>query len=218
MKLTDEQIATLFAFIEKKNVDYYDVQIELVDHLATGIEEKLHDNPNLTFDNALKEVYQGFGIFGFSEFLQEKTLFVAQKIRKLYNQAIFSFFTFPKIIFTITLFSLFWLLNDILYEIWYMRFILSFLLLGMVVHIIVKKGRRTKIMRKKISEWHTHTLSSFAFTILVHNVLLQELLFKMLYEIMPFLLTITVLNLITLNYVIEKVHNQLSIEYPEVFV
>ena len=39
--LTDEQIAALFAFCEKHLVRHYDLQVELVDHLANAIETKM---------------------------------------------------------------------------------------------------------------------------------------------------------------------------------
>jgi len=41
MKLTESQIEQLFTFTQKHYVDWYDVQTELVDHLANGIEEYL---------------------------------------------------------------------------------------------------------------------------------------------------------------------------------
>lgn len=39
MKLNDDQIQSLFDFTKKKLVHFYDLQIELVDHLAASIEE-----------------------------------------------------------------------------------------------------------------------------------------------------------------------------------
>ena len=38
MELTKEQIQDLFLFTQKKMVHYYDLQIEIVDHLAEKIE------------------------------------------------------------------------------------------------------------------------------------------------------------------------------------
>lgn len=38
-QLTEEQIADLFLFCEENGVRYYEVQIELVDHLASAIEQ-----------------------------------------------------------------------------------------------------------------------------------------------------------------------------------
>ena len=46
MTLTHKQIDQLFAFTKKKMVRYYDLQVELVDHLAARIEEEMDDNEN----------------------------------------------------------------------------------------------------------------------------------------------------------------------------
>ncbi|MDO5969467.1 hypothetical protein Q4Q35_06575 [Flavivirga aquimarina] len=39
-RLTELQINKLYAFTKKRYVEWYDVQIELVDHLANGIESQ----------------------------------------------------------------------------------------------------------------------------------------------------------------------------------
>jgi hypothetical protein len=53
MKLTHSQIQYIHDFVKRKYVDYYDVQIELVDHIATAMEEKIELNPKLDFYTAL---------------------------------------------------------------------------------------------------------------------------------------------------------------------
>ncbi|MBW7840617.1 MAG: hypothetical protein H3C36_13480, partial [Chitinophagaceae bacterium] len=70
--LTKEQIAHLFKFCEKHYVYYYEVQVELVDHLANAIEEKMASTRNLTFEDALNKVYADFGVMGFVPIVQEK--------------------------------------------------------------------------------------------------------------------------------------------------
>lgn len=47
MKLNESQIEELYDFTRKHFVEYYDLQIELVDHLANGIESKWQENPCL---------------------------------------------------------------------------------------------------------------------------------------------------------------------------
>lgn len=70
--LTKEQIESLFTFCEKHFVKYYEVQLELVDHLANAIELKMADDPNLSFEEALEEVHQSFGVMGFAPLVAEK--------------------------------------------------------------------------------------------------------------------------------------------------
>ena len=58
-KLTNEEIEGLFIFCRKRKVKYYDVQLELVDHLATSIEEIWRTQPEIPFQDALTKIYLG---------------------------------------------------------------------------------------------------------------------------------------------------------------
>lgn len=71
-KVSKEQIDYLFDYTRKKRVRYYEIQLELVDHLASAIEGKWEQQPELSFEKALQQVYDGFGIYGFAKIVQEK--------------------------------------------------------------------------------------------------------------------------------------------------
>ncbi|MPR34044.1 hypothetical protein [Salmonirosea aquatica] len=103
LPLTDEQIDALFEFVKKKYVDYYDVQLELVDHLASEIEQRQAASPDITFDAALQRVYQGFGIFGFTEVIEEKAKAINQMNRLLFWKAIKRLFVLPNVIGSLVL-------------------------------------------------------------------------------------------------------------------
>ncbi|MFT6204353.1 MAG: hypothetical protein ACI9V1_001888 [Spirosomataceae bacterium] len=103
MKLTTTQIQYIHDFVKRKYVDYYDVQIELVDHIATAIEEKIKVNPKLDFYTALQQVYDRFGMFGFSDFVEEKEKQVQRRFRKMQSREWLRFFTVPKVVFTVIL-------------------------------------------------------------------------------------------------------------------
>lgn len=64
--LSQEQIDSLYKFCQQHYVREYDVQTELVDHLATAIEEKMVANKHTSFEKALEEVYSSFGVMGFA--------------------------------------------------------------------------------------------------------------------------------------------------------
>lgn len=104
MALTDAQIEQLFAFTKKKLVHYYDLQVELVDHLASSIEEEMAADSKLTFDHALHRVYNRFGIFGFAKVVQERERAVKKSNRRIWMTAVKQFFTIPKVAFTALLF------------------------------------------------------------------------------------------------------------------
>jgi hypothetical protein len=70
--LTKEQIDSLFDFCKVNGVKPYDVKVELVDHLANGIEKELAEHPDWSFHQALDVVFVSFGHQKFAPLLQEK--------------------------------------------------------------------------------------------------------------------------------------------------
>ncbi len=96
--LTDQQTDLLFDFVKSKYVDFYDVQVELVDHLASEVEARMADTPGVTFDGALQQVYAGFGIFGFLDVVEQKQAAVMRRNRKLWWQYFIGLFKLPMII------------------------------------------------------------------------------------------------------------------------
>lgn len=101
--LTADQIQTIFDFTEKKYIKYYDVQLELVDHIADKIETLQADDPNLSFDRALHEVYKSFGVFGFTKVQEEKMVELQRYWMRHLKSYIKSYFQWPKIIITLIL-------------------------------------------------------------------------------------------------------------------
>jgi len=115
-KLTEEEIDQLFGFCQKHFVPEYDLQIELVDHLASGIEVQWLENPSLPFPVALNNTFNKFGIFGFSKIKTQKEKELYQKYRHLFWQYTLEFYKLPKIIMTfaitLLLFSIYRVINN----------------------------------------------------------------------------------------------------------
>ena len=101
--LTADQIQTIFDFTEKKYIKYYDVQLELVDHIADKIETLQADDPNLSFDRALHEVYKSFGLFGFTKVQEQKMVELHRYWMRHLKSYIKGYFKLPKIIITVIL-------------------------------------------------------------------------------------------------------------------
>ena len=72
MKLTTSQIDQLFIFTRQNYVEYYDLQSELVDHLANAIEMQWQENPNRSIDEALHIEFKKFGVFGFMDVVEKR--------------------------------------------------------------------------------------------------------------------------------------------------
>lgn len=109
-ELSAAQIEHLFDFVKSKYVRYIDVQHELVDHLATAIEEEMELNPNLNYYQALDKVYSHFPITGFVHFVAEKE----KGVRRYWQRKIFNYFLdylkLPKIVLLIGICGLNYLL------------------------------------------------------------------------------------------------------------
>jgi hypothetical protein len=99
-KLTPEEIDSLFTFVEQRDVKYYDVQMELVDHLATAIEQKWQTNPGLSFEEAFHQEQRQFNRFDFKQIIEEKEEALRRKYRKIEHRYIGDFFSWPKIVAT----------------------------------------------------------------------------------------------------------------------
>jgi hypothetical protein len=101
MKLSKEQIHKLYTFTRQHYVEYYDLQTELVDHLANAIEEQWQENPKLSFDEALQMEFKKFGVFGFMDVVEKRQEYLIKKYNKLVLKNLKIFFSIPKIIGTI---------------------------------------------------------------------------------------------------------------------
>ncbi len=184
-KLTPTQIQTIFDFTEKKYIKYYDVQIELVDHIADEIEALQVDDPNLSFDRALHMVYKSFGVFGFTK-VQEQKMFGLQRywIRHLWSY-IKSYFKLPKIIFTMILSFFIYLfmkqgflypyIGDIDYNLW----MLMTSVIGMMVIIllIIFAKRRLISTNKKLLSVDAYMGVIAMFSLFPLHILIDPLFF-----------------------------------------
>lgn len=97
-KLTPREIAALYDFTRKHFVLHYDLQTELVDHLANAIEQHWAKNPNLTFDEVLNAEFKKFGVFGFSDIVAQRQAALTKRYYKLIWSYTKDFLRLPKIL------------------------------------------------------------------------------------------------------------------------
>lgn len=95
--LNESELSALHSFVRSKYVEYYDIQIELVDHLATEIEGIWMKDENVSFESALSSVYKKFGIYGFSYIVLRKQLAVPRQQRHFWWQEFQTFFKLPRV-------------------------------------------------------------------------------------------------------------------------
>jgi len=103
MKLSEKQIQELYSFTVKHYVLHYDLQTELVDHLANGIEEQWVKNPEISFKNALLKEFRKFGVGGFEKVIRKRKMTMEKRYWRLIFRFYKDFFRFPRIVLTIGL-------------------------------------------------------------------------------------------------------------------
>jgi hypothetical protein len=105
MKLTEEQITYIENYIKSFDIKYYEVYMEILDHMILSVEDLLDNNKEVTFEEAVvKAKVEGFGKKGFRGMMDEKLKLAQVQARKQSNKKIKEYFTFPKIMMTLTVF------------------------------------------------------------------------------------------------------------------
>ena len=105
-KITLQEIEQLHIFVRQHYVEFYDVELELVDHLANDIEAQWHKDTQLSFEQALHIAFKKFGVYGFSDVVDQKINKLSNAYYKASFKVLKEFFTLPKIIVSLALFLL----------------------------------------------------------------------------------------------------------------
>lgn len=224
MKLTEAHIAQLFNFTQQHFVDHYDVQCELVDHLANDIEQIWETQPNLSFEQARDKSFKKFGVFGFMDVINAK----GKQMNKQYTKLIWRFskdwFTLPKVAVTLTLLcAIFFALKTEGSKYLLLGILLGISVLDLIIQLRTKKKKPKEkhlfllediIQRTRISYTGLTFINLFNFVNLTH------INFNTLENTWLLLISILTTLLILLFYVIifvipKKAQELLQETYPQ---
>lgn len=92
MKLNAEQLDQIKAFISKRGFTYPDVQLEIIDHVASRVEALMTEKPELPIDEAIRITHGEFGVMGFSVFEDAMVSSLQTQYFKLFAARFSSFF------------------------------------------------------------------------------------------------------------------------------
>lgn len=147
-KLTSEEIGSLHSFVRKHYVEFYDVELELVDHLANDIETQWQEETQVSFEQALLIAFKKFGVYGFSDVVELKVNQLYMTYMKMILREVGSFFTIPKIIFSFALYLLLFTIGYVYQEtgIWIL-YVLFFFLLGF--YLVMGTRWQKKLRRRQ---------------------------------------------------------------------
>ncbi len=104
-KITEIELEELYKFTRKHFVEHYDVQTELVDHLANDIEQLWQEKPCLSFEEARVISFKKFGVFGFLEVVESQSKAMSRKYYKIMFSILKDFFRLPQILITLAVFG-----------------------------------------------------------------------------------------------------------------
>ena len=151
IKLTPQQIQELYKFTRKHYVEHYDMQTELVDHLANDIEQIWQEKPTLSFEDARTISFKKFGVFGFMDVYGARQGALQKKYMKILWQHAKAWFRLPKIIATIAFFYFFYVGLIEYGDSFALSIIGVVIVFGLVKHILLlrKVKKRQKLSGKK---------------------------------------------------------------------
>lgn len=223
--LTEENINQLYKFTRQHFVYHYDVQTELVDHLANDIEQIWVAQPHLTFKQARDVSFKKFGVFGFMDVVEQKQKAMYKRYWKILWRFVKEWFTFPKAVITSLLFMILFMIlqNKYAFEI----LLISFLCLSVYdIFLLIKYRKQRKKKPEKrwlLQDMIGETRSGFSFLTLV-NIFNGINIFKLDFSTFPIywiVLTSAISTLICIifyvSYVVlpQKAEELLEETYPE---
>ncbi len=231
--LTTDEIAELYKYCERKKVLYYDIQIEIVDHMATAIEEKRKANPDLPFKQALEEVHASFGSFGLKEIVDSKTASISKQYSKIRRQLLRSYFTVPKIALTFLLVVVCITMERVL-PVSFLPYILivmgGFILYSFIHHEILKRKLRKQQKQKLLMTDSQYFDFSFIYLILmfqfgsdfikqgVFGITDEKVVNIAQYYFCVFFLILYTIMILARKELITRVAEKAKEKYPAVFV
>lgn len=233
-KLTTSEIDYLFTFIEQRDVKYYDVQMELVDHFATAIEQRWENNPSLTFDEALRLEHKQFNKHDFNRIIEEKESALKNKYVRLQWKYVLEYFKLPKILMTIaltiTLFTAFQASENFL-KIYVLVCLPPFILIWLYGSIFHKRRYKIKLTSNKelllYNEYKRirglfgtaiclfYLPLSFINMIGKEQVLSSPHLVYVKFSLAIFSVLFTVLSIVVLIYMPKRIYQDFTREYPQ---
>jgi len=226
--ITDAQYESLFAFCRRHYVQYYDVQVELVDHLVEAIEEKMSLNPTLSFEQALDQVYAGFGIKGFADIVATRMEMVSKKSSKQKWKLFFSYFTIPKIAMTVCLYTVVLLLGKFLTQDYFRGIFLSVIGLSIFVFEIVHSFQSNKLFKNQKKEmiFTSNRLSGIIDSVFFIQVCFTSSIFDyaeakqmqfLAYSLISLIMLILFISILAHRDFIKELHNNALKLYPKAF-
>lgn len=97
-ELSYVEISRIHSYVENMGVEFYDVQLEIVDHIASAIETEINRDPKRPFRDLFDSTLARFD--NFETIVEEKQKQVIRQYNRYFRDCLISFFKWPKVLFT----------------------------------------------------------------------------------------------------------------------
>lgn len=225
MQLTKEQIQNLYNFVAYKHVEWYELQTELVDHLANDIETIWKTEPKLSFIRARNKAYLKFGVCGFAGVVEQKERTLYKKYWLQIWHEFKSYFKLPKIILTLFLTAIIYsLFNFVENKNLFVRVVFSITLLIpfvlAVYNIILVRLRQRKTKKKWMFEHIIYSYGGLIYLLIqIPSFIFSEYSINWSFQnqlLFSFLLVLTgILSYLLVKILPEKIEESVAKQYPE---
>ena len=165
--LEQVQLDSIKAFIRKRGFTQTDLQYEILDHMACMVEEKMNNQPDLSFDMAVMQAHKDFGILGFSTVEDAMRKSLEKQCLTQVKAEFLSWVRFPSVFLVVGFGFLLYLTSRMFPAVWMVSGVMiSYLLAYLFLFLRAKKA----------SNKYRYTLTSqasIAYTVVFPNVLFQ---------------------------------------------
>jgi hypothetical protein len=101
MKLTTEQVDAVFDYVASHDIKWYELQIELTDHLVSIMEEMWSQDTELSFHQVKYQAEQRFGRNYFKEIEEQRRKILQKQFNYNQRKMVVKYLKFPKIALSI---------------------------------------------------------------------------------------------------------------------
>jgi hypothetical protein len=149
MNLNKEQLHQIKELIAQIGFNGVDVQMEILDHVASSVEDKMDENPLLSFDVAVSETHKSFGIMGFSAFAEGIVNSIRAKYTRLFWRFFFSAFRYKYVLLLcFSIFGVYKMQSLLTANVFFIFFVIGLLI---VFGILIFSNIKATVYKKFVS-------------------------------------------------------------------
>ncbi|MBT9483780.1 hypothetical protein [Sediminibacterium sp.] len=226
MELTQEQYFLVSDYCRKTGKQFYDVELELTDHIVNYIEDRLTDTKN--FSSLFEEIKQDFNKKAISNIITEKATSIECSIKLQLRSELLQYLSLPKIAVTFLLVALvIWLDQNYAVE----KIAASFIHLinalnityafgkGKLANDNIRDKKKNLLSMKVIRDFHIIFIIPSIFYLLISLGIIFEITnsYLFIYKIALYLLPAVILLNLAWQEVYIKSQLKIRQQYPNAF-